>query len=340
MLLPQGAGEAKCRCRHMCRVRITPMRDSRLGVRGRAPRTGRRRRACVHIQRCAAVSTSRRRRLIINTDAKNEADDQFAIVHGLLSPTLQIEGIIAAHFGDRRSNESMLESRREIDLLLRLMDLTGQVHVVNGAPHAMRGEHTAVPSDGSRLIVEQALKDDERPLYIAFLGLLAEPAIQDRNVVVVWIGGPAYDGLNPTYSPEFNLANDIASANAVFNSRLTIWQIPMSVYTMVGVGYAELRQKVAPCGELGRYLVDQLVAWNASWNEAPIEHRSLGDSPAISVVLNPGGACWRERPRVTFSPDGSMNEPADTSLTVRVVESLDTRYLLEDMFAKLREFAA
>ena len=27
-----------------------------------------------------------RRRVIINTDAKNEADDQFAIVHALLSP--------------------------------------------------------------------------------------------------------------------------------------------------------------------------------------------------------------------------------------------------------------
>ena len=44
-----------------------------------------------------------RRRVIIDTDAKNEADDQFAIVHGLLSPTLDIRGLIAAHFGTRRS---------------------------------------------------------------------------------------------------------------------------------------------------------------------------------------------------------------------------------------------
>lgn len=33
------------------------------------------------------------RRLIIDTDAKNEADDQYAIVHALLSPSLVIEGI-------------------------------------------------------------------------------------------------------------------------------------------------------------------------------------------------------------------------------------------------------
>ena len=41
-----------------------------------------------------------RRRVVIDTDAKNEADDQFAIVHALLSPTLDVRGLIAAHFGD------------------------------------------------------------------------------------------------------------------------------------------------------------------------------------------------------------------------------------------------
>jgi purine nucleosidase len=34
------------------------------------------------------MSISSRRRVIIDTDAKNEADDQFAIVHALLSPSL------------------------------------------------------------------------------------------------------------------------------------------------------------------------------------------------------------------------------------------------------------
>ena len=41
-----------------------------------------------------------RRRVVIDTDAKNEADDQFAIVHALLSPSLDVRGLIAAHFGD------------------------------------------------------------------------------------------------------------------------------------------------------------------------------------------------------------------------------------------------
>lgn len=40
-------------------------------------------------------------RLIINADAKCEADDQYAIVHAVLSPRLQIKGIVGAHFGTR-----------------------------------------------------------------------------------------------------------------------------------------------------------------------------------------------------------------------------------------------
>ena len=59
------------------------------------------------------------RRLIICTDAKNEADDQFAIVHALLSPTLDVRGLIAAHFGTRRGDDSMAQSRAEIELLRR-----------------------------------------------------------------------------------------------------------------------------------------------------------------------------------------------------------------------------
>ena len=52
-----------------------------------------------------------RRRLILSTDAKNEADDQYAIVHALLSRILDVRGIVPAHFGTDRGRDSMLQSR-------------------------------------------------------------------------------------------------------------------------------------------------------------------------------------------------------------------------------------
>lgn len=287
-----------------------------------------------------------RRRLIINTDAKNEADDQFAIVHALLSPSLQIDGIIPAHFGERRTTHSMQESRDEVDLLLGLLGLT-DVTVANGAPHAIPDATTPVDSDGARLIIKAA--HTPGPLFVIFLGpltdmasaLLLDPTIADNpELTVVWIGGTPYDGVTggEQYG-EFNLSNDVTAANVVFQSGLRVWQIPMNVYTMVGVGYAELDARVAPHGELGAYLVRQLKEFNAANVDPEIEYRSLGDSPAVGVVLNSAGVVWRHHPVHVFGEDARMTAVTVEGKSVRVADSVDVRFLLEDMFAKIAAHA-
>jgi purine nucleosidase len=140
------------------------------------------------------MSRASRRRVIINTDAKNEADDQFAIVHALLSPSLEVRGLIAAHFGTSRSNRSMEESREEIDLLLDLLGLEDQVTVANGAPEAITGEQTPSDSAGAQLIIaESKLATAQEPLFVAFLGpvtdmasaILLDPDIVHRDIVVI-----------------------------------------------------------------------------------------------------------------------------------------------------------
>src|SRR5215211_93005 len=98
----------------------------------------------------------RRRRVMIDTDAKNEADDQFAIVHALLSPSLDVRGLVAAHFGTSRSNRSMEESREEIDLLLELLGLEQQVTVANGARTGIGDEQTPLESEGAQLIIAES----------------------------------------------------------------------------------------------------------------------------------------------------------------------------------------
>ena len=40
----------------------------------------------------------KRKRVIVNTDAKNEADDRYAIVHALLTLSFELPAIIPAHF--------------------------------------------------------------------------------------------------------------------------------------------------------------------------------------------------------------------------------------------------
>ncbi len=67
------------------------------------------------------------------------------------------------------------------------------VRVEDGAPGAIPDESTPVDSPGARLIVEEAMKDDPRPLHVAFYGpltdmasaLLIEPRVAEQNILPI-----------------------------------------------------------------------------------------------------------------------------------------------------------
>lgn len=288
-----------------------------------------------------AFPAEKRTRVIVNTDAKNEADDQFAIVHALLTPSFELHGLIPAHYGTTKTTTSLDESREEVDLLLRLMGWTGRVRIEDGAPTALPDDQTPVPSAGAELIIAEALRDDPRPLHVAFYGpltdmasaLLMEPRLAERDVRVVWIGGGEW----PAGGQEFNLSNDVAAANVVMRSRVEVWQIPRPVYRLMPVSYAELMERVALHGELGRYLVDQLIAFNAGAATA-MEYRSLGDSPAVGVMIYPDCGRWEWRPAPEFDDAMHYLHPG-CHRPIKVYQTVDARFILEDFFAKLARFA-
>ena len=151
-------------------------------------------------------------RLILNTDAKNEADDQYCIVQALLTPSFQFHGIIPAHFGVIKSKTQPRGQLRGDAEAPRADEPRRPGAGREGARrHALADEATPQPSPGARFIIDQAMKDDPRPLYVAFLGpltdmasaLLMEPTIADRNVIVVWIGGGYWPvGLSRVQPPQ------------------------------------------------------------------------------------------------------------------------------------------
>lgn len=295
------------------------------------------------------VADLKKIRLIIDTDAKNEADDQFAIVHALLTPKFELEGIIATHFGNDRTDHSMEESYAEVIKILKLSGFYGQVPALRGAEKALVkkerasyfGNFLPAENEGVRFIIDQAKKADPRPLYLGVLGpltnvasaLLLEPAIA-RKLVIVWNGGESY----PHGGKEFNLMNDIAAANIVFSSSAEVWQIPADVYCKPKVGLAELQYKVAPCGEIGEYLFTQLVefinemASPAKW--PPAESLDICDLAVTGVLLDEHEDYyeWREAPFITedmhYIFEGK-NRP------IRVYKDFDQRFIMEDFFAKL-----
>ena len=293
------------------------------------------------------VPAQKRVRMIVNTDCKNEADDQFALAHHLMTPMFDIKGIIAAHFETNKrfgEGKTMQASYDEIMLMLDLMELTGKYPVLPGAKGPMPDEKTPVESEGARLIIEEALKDDERPLFVAFQGtitdlasaILMEPRIVGR-LTAIWIGGGAY----PKGEQEFNLMQDINAANVVFSSGIDLWQVPKNVYKMLNLSLAELQHRVAPCGRVGAYLFKQMVELNDLLADRPWPHGetwSIGDQPTIGVLLedkNNDHYTMMHAPRVDAQCRYILR---DDSPMIRVYHTTDVWLTLEDFYAKLALF--
>ena len=292
------------------------------------------------------VPDNKKVRVIVHTDCKNEADDQFALAHHLMTPQFEVKGIIAGHFEANHTfygeRETMKASYDEIIKVLELMGLAGEYPVLKGSETALVDEHSQSPSEGADFIITEAMKDDDRELYAVFQGtltdlasaILKEPAICDR-MTAVWIGGGPY----PSGGFEFNLLQDVAAANVVFSSSMPLWQVPENVYKQMEVSLAELEYRVEPCGEIGHYLFQQMVDFNnkfTSYKDWPHgESWGLGDQGTVTVLLeehNRGNFDWIPAPN--FSKELYYIHKQNNR-AIRVYHTLDARFTLEDFYAKL-----
>lgn len=283
-------------------------------------------------------------RVIISSDVANEADDQYAIVHQLLTPMFDVRGIIAAHFESKApgTETTMEKSWQELCKLMQAIDID-DVPILRGCTAPLKGAQDAPTSEGVDFLIREALRDDPRPLYVTAQGALTDvaaalqrrPEIGDR-LTVVFIGGLPY----PAGGVEFNLMQDVEAGRVLMASRAAVWQIPVHVYGTMEVTMAELAARVRPCGRVGRYLYDEMEAYNLENDDAPGlrkgENWCLGDSPVVGALLQCG---WRGNFHAETAPliaDDMRYLPNPGGKEIRVYDSVDVRFILEDMYAKLR----
>ncbi|MBP3543199.1 MAG: nucleoside hydrolase [Lachnospiraceae bacterium] len=288
------------------------------------------------------IPEEKKLRVIFDSDVKNEVDDQFAIVHALLTESFDIRGIVPTHFGKEKSPHSQKDSEEEVRLLLQKLKLEDCVKIAGGADSDFASMTGKELPEGVRLIIEEARREKEKPLYLAFIGpltdlaiaLTAAPDIAGANIKVLWIGGlyTLEGGAEP------NLKADVKAAQIVFDSQIELWQIPRDVYSMLPVSFAELYVKVRPYGEIGKYLSENVVAFNNSGMRKPTEYRVLGDSPTIGILLNENCGKWTIQKAPQINDDMSCQKRSGER-KIRVYESIDTRFILEDFYAKLQLFA-
>ena len=284
------------------------------------------------------IPDSKKIRVIVDTDAACEADDPFAIVHALLSPRLIVRGVVAEHFGVKGSME---ESYNEI---LTIREAMGEDFAAYEGQKEPLADDPDV-SEGVELMITEALADSPYPLFVLCQGAITNVAMAIRTcpdiigkMTVIWIGT---HGEAPCKAPfrEFNAGNDIEAANYVLHSGIDLWLVPSQVYTTINIGISEIRRRISPLGRIGKHLYDNLIRYNnsdgAGWTQG--ESWSLGDSPAIAIAINPGCGHFKSIKAPTICDDTSSAECPDAP-TIRLYTDVDSRYILEDLIAKLELF--
>lgn len=303
------------------------------------------------------INDKKKVRVIVDTDCYCEADDQFALAHHLMTPKIDVVGITAAHYADRWGPGSEEASFEEILHILDLMGLSGEYKVFHGARAAIPNETTPVDCDAARFIVEEAKREDSRPLFIAVQGaltnvasaLLLDPSIAGK-MTVVWIGGGSY----PDGEMEFNLENDIDAANVVFDSAVELWQVPKDLYSKMYVPLSVLYEKVHPYGKLGEYIVENIervqngfIEWikRPTYSAAAMaagfpggEMWIMGDQPTVGLISFDQRYSFEFRGAPRFAKDCSYILRDDNPRKIRVYTEIDRDFIMDDFYAKMKYY--
>jgi len=286
--------------------------------------------------------------VILDTDAYNEIDDQFAIAYLLRSADkLRCRAVCAAPFHNQKSGgpaDGMEKSYHEIRKILSLMereDLYPQVF--RGSDRWLKDEKTPVDSPAAREIVRLAGEySPEKPLYVVAIGaitnvasaLLTAPGIA-RSIVVVWLGGHAPHWENTW---EFNMAGDIAAARVVFLSGAPLVQLPcMGVVSAFTTTKPELEYWLAGKNALCDYLAQNTIDEAERYAKGRPWSRVIWDATAVGWLL---GGLMRDQEIPRHVPSYDFQYEAQPGLPpMRIVWHVDRDRLMEDLFKKLARAA-
>ncbi len=232
--------------------------------------------ACCLSIGCAAKSASRvptvaagstaPMAVVLTTDCGVEIDDQWALAHILLSPELQLRGVVATHASTVRLGPatSAAEAAR---VVARVATPKGAaIPIVRGADVPLQDASTPRTNAGVKLLVSASRSfSRERPLVILSTGaatdiasaILEDPSFADR-VAIVAMGFQDW----PSGGNEFNIANDPLAWQVILRSRVRLVVGSGSVGRQaLRLTASEAAAVMRPHGETGEYLYQLFDSW-------------------------------------------------------------------------------
>lgn len=282
--------------------------------------------------------------VVLDTDAYNEIDDQFAISYMLRSKEkLNVKAIYAAPFLNQHSQspkDGMEKSYNEIFKILELAKESAEVF--KGSDGYLADEATPVISDAANDLIKRAMEyTPENPLYVVAIGaitniasaLLLKPEISER-IVIVWLGGHALH-YHDTY--EFNMYQDIAAARVVMNSGAAFVQLPCNgVVDSFRISGSDLEHWFKGKNELSDYLAINTINEVSSYVGNRAWSRVIWDVTAVAWLLNDNNRFMQSRIVPRHLPTYDHQYQLDDNATpMTYVYHIERDELLNDLIEKI-----
>lgn len=284
--------------------------------------------------------------VVLDTDAYNEIDDQFAVSYMLKSKEkLNTKAIYAVPFHNALSDSPSDGMQKSYDEILKLLSLLGEEKpVFKGSERFLTDEKTPIISKASQDLAERCEKySPENPLYVVSIGaitniasaILINPNVKE-NCVVVWLGGHA---LHYHDTKEFNMYQDIAAARVVMKSGVPFVQLPcMGVVNAFSVSKPELEYWLKGKNEISTYLADNTISAAESYAKGKAWSRVIWDVTAVAWLINDDGKFMDSEIIPTQIPtyDGFYARN-NIGTPMRYVYNIKRDALMTDLFEKLTE---
>jgi purine nucleosidase len=299
-------------------------------------------------------------RLIYDTDANNELDDQFALIYLLVNgPTFDLEGVTV---NATKSGGNIDNHYEEAKRILQLGQRFGQIPLLKGADGSfenIRKNIHAADFDGKAgvdFIIDQANESDNQELILLAVGKLTnvalalekDPGIAEK-MTVVWLGS------NYPKPGEYNQDNDTASMNYVLNTRVPFEMVTVrygepSGTDAVKVTQAEINESMPGMGpQIEKPIIGRHGGEFYNFGDYAVnlfEHidyhgdppsRALFDMVAAAVLKNPTWGEKREIPAPILM-DNQWNERPDNSRKIILWENFDRDAVMNDFYNTLENY--
>lgn len=187
-------------------------------------------------------------RVILDTDANNELDDQHAIAYLLFNGnTFTVEGVTVNatwHGGNIQGHFD------EAERVIRMCNMDGKFPLLKGANGSFNNIENRLGTagfdgeDAINFIIEKSKEPSEEKLVILAVGKLTnvalalkkDPSIMNR-IKVVWLGSNYPD------KGEYNMDNDIPSMNYVLNTNVEFEMVTVRNYNPTGTDAVRVSKK-------------------------------------------------------------------------------------------------